>query len=173
MIVAGVLELVCGLMVLIGFFADIAAFVASGEMAIAYFMGHVMTSHTIWPVTNMGDPAVLFCFVFLLIEGGKAVKRQGVLADMRIDLQRDFRMAFDPVVGLEGDVDLVSNAAGEDDGARRIERFETAFDVSDHASSRFAVRSAQLKQHTNCALRAANGLLIVSSISSRRACLQA
>ena|SRR5947209_3828491 len=72
MIVAGVLELVCGLMVLIGFFADIAAFVASGEMAIAYFMGHVMTSHTIWPVTNMGDPAVLFCFVFLFIAASGA-----------------------------------------------------------------------------------------------------
>ena len=41
-------------------------------MAIAYFMGHVMTSHTIWPVTNMGDPAVLFCFVFLFIAASGA-----------------------------------------------------------------------------------------------------
>lgn len=62
---AAILELVCGLMVLFGFFASIGAFIASGEMAVAYFMGHFPNGF--WPHTNNGEPAVLFCFVFLYI----------------------------------------------------------------------------------------------------------
>jgi putative oxidoreductase len=65
MVAAGTIELVCGLLILFGFFASIAAFIASGEMAFAYFFGHFPTAF--WPHTNMGEPAVLFCFVFLYI----------------------------------------------------------------------------------------------------------
>ena len=62
---AGTIEFVCGLLVLFGFFASIAAFIASGEMAVAYFLGHFPNGF--WPHTNMGEPAVLLCFVFLYI----------------------------------------------------------------------------------------------------------
>ena len=65
MIAAGVIELVCGLLVLFGFFASVGAFIASGEMAVAYFLGHYPKGF--WPHTNMGEAAVLFCFVFLYI----------------------------------------------------------------------------------------------------------
>jgi putative oxidoreductase len=65
MMTAGTIEFVCGLLVLFGFFASIAAFIASGEMAVAYFLGHFPNGF--WPHTNMGEPAVLLCFVFLYI----------------------------------------------------------------------------------------------------------
>ena len=64
--VAGGIELVCGLLIAIGLFTGIAAFLASGEMAVAYFMGHA--SHgPFWPLENKGELAVLYCFVFLFI----------------------------------------------------------------------------------------------------------
>ena len=63
--VGGVIELVCGLLVMIGLLAGWAAFLASGEMAVAYFMAH-FPRHPL-PVVNQGDPAVLFCFIFLYI----------------------------------------------------------------------------------------------------------
>jgi putative oxidoreductase len=65
MAAAGTIELVCGLLILFGFFASIAAFIASGEMAFAYFLGHFPSAF--WPHTNMGEPAVLLCFLFLYI----------------------------------------------------------------------------------------------------------
>jgi putative oxidoreductase len=64
--VAGGIELLCGLLIAIGFFTGIAAFIASGEMAAAYFMGHA--SHgPFWPIENQGELAVLYCFLFLFI----------------------------------------------------------------------------------------------------------
>ena len=63
--VSGVIELVCGLLVMLGLFAGYAAFLASGEMAVAYFMAH-FPRHPL-PIMNQGEPAVLFCFVFLYI----------------------------------------------------------------------------------------------------------
>lgn len=63
--VAGIIEMVLGLIITIGLFTGYAAFIASGEMAVAYFIGHFPTS--IWPLENHGEPAVLFCFVFLLM----------------------------------------------------------------------------------------------------------
>ncbi|HYJ90741.1 MAG TPA: DoxX family protein [Pyrinomonadaceae bacterium] len=63
--VAGAIELVAGLMIMFGFFAGLAAFIASGEMAVAYFM--VNQQHGTWPPTNGGTATVLFCFVFLYI----------------------------------------------------------------------------------------------------------
>lgn len=62
---AGIIELVCGLMIMIGFLAGIAAFIASGEMAFAYFMAHVPAGLN--PIVNQGETAVLYCFVFLYI----------------------------------------------------------------------------------------------------------
>ena len=65
LVAAGVIELVTGVLVTIGLFTRIAAFIASGEMAVAYWMEHFPKSP--WPLANMGEGAVLFCFVFLYI----------------------------------------------------------------------------------------------------------
>ena len=62
-LVAGWIEMVTGLLILIGLFAGVAAFIASGEMAVAYFMVHASTHW--WPVVNHGEAAVLYCFAFL------------------------------------------------------------------------------------------------------------
>jgi putative oxidoreductase len=62
---AGVIELVCGCLVAIGLLGGLAAFVASGEMAVAYFMVHAKNGF--FPILNKGDLAVIFCFVFLYI----------------------------------------------------------------------------------------------------------
>jgi putative oxidoreductase len=63
--VAGGIELVGGLLVAIGLFTGIAAFIASGEMAVAYFKFHA--PHGFWPLENQGELAVLYCFVLLFI----------------------------------------------------------------------------------------------------------
>lgn len=62
---AGVIELVAGVLIALGLFTRSAAFIASGEMAVAYFMGHA--SKGFWPVANMGEGAILFCFIFLYL----------------------------------------------------------------------------------------------------------
>jgi putative oxidoreductase len=66
MIVAGIIELVGGLMIAIGLLVGFAAFIASGEMAVAYFMGHAARGGPI-PLVNKGELAVVYCFVFLYI----------------------------------------------------------------------------------------------------------
>jgi putative oxidoreductase len=63
--VAGVLEVVGGLLLALGAFTRPVAFVLSGEMAVAYFMSHAPKSF--YPAVNQGDAAVLFCFVFLYL----------------------------------------------------------------------------------------------------------
>jgi putative oxidoreductase len=63
--VAGGVELVCGILIVIGLFTGIAAFVAAGEMAAAYFMGHA--PHGFWPLENQGELAVLYCFLWLFV----------------------------------------------------------------------------------------------------------
>ena len=60
---AGVIELVTGLLITLGLFTRPAAFLASGTMAVAYWMAHA--PQNFWPVNNMGDAAILYCFVFL------------------------------------------------------------------------------------------------------------
>jgi len=65
MTVAGAIELVAGVMIMIGFFTSIAAFIASGLMAVAYFMVHQPMGAL--PIQNMGEIAVILCFVFLYI----------------------------------------------------------------------------------------------------------
>ena len=66
LLVAGVIELVGGILITLGLFTRLAAFIASGEMAAAYFIGH-FSKGGFWPVLNKGEAAVLFCFVFLYI----------------------------------------------------------------------------------------------------------
>lgn len=65
LMVAAIIELVTGTLITLGLFSRWAAFLASGEMAVAYFIGHVAQGHSIFPAQNMGDAAVLFCFIFL------------------------------------------------------------------------------------------------------------
>jgi len=60
---AGVIEVVGGTFFLVGLFTRPVAFILSGEMAFAYFIGHA--GHGFWPVLNQGAPAVFYCFTFL------------------------------------------------------------------------------------------------------------
>jgi putative oxidoreductase len=63
--IGGVIELVAGLLIALGLFTRLAAFVASGEMAVAYFMFHA--SKGFYPAVNGGDAAILYCFLFLYL----------------------------------------------------------------------------------------------------------
>jgi putative oxidoreductase len=65
MVVAGAIEMVTGLLITVGFYTRIAAFIASGEMAAAYWMAH--GSQSFWPALNMGEAAIMFCFTFLYL----------------------------------------------------------------------------------------------------------
>jgi putative oxidoreductase len=65
-LVAGILELVLGLLIAIGFLTSYAAFLASGEMAVAFFYQHVyMSGKGLLPIANQGEMAVLYCLIFL------------------------------------------------------------------------------------------------------------
>lgn len=69
---AGLLEVVGGIAVLLGLFTRPVAFVLSGEMAVAYFQGHA--GQSFYPTINNGIPAILYCFLFLYlaVAGGGA-----------------------------------------------------------------------------------------------------
>lgn len=71
---AGMLEIVGGALVLIGWFTRPAAFILSGEMAVAYFMAHAPQGNFLSPMLNQGESAVLYCFIFLFLSaaGGGA-----------------------------------------------------------------------------------------------------
>ena len=60
---AGILEVVGGALMLLGLFTRPVAFVLAGEMAVAYFQAH--HPRAFWPALNGGEPAVLFCFIYL------------------------------------------------------------------------------------------------------------
>jgi putative oxidoreductase len=60
---AGAIELVGGALVMVGFFTSWAAFICSGQMAAAYWMAH--GTKALFPIENQGEPAVLYCFIFL------------------------------------------------------------------------------------------------------------
>jgi putative oxidoreductase len=62
---AALVEIVGGALVLVGQWTRIAAFICSGQMAVAYWMAHAPQS--VFPVLNGGDAAILFCFVFLYL----------------------------------------------------------------------------------------------------------
>jgi putative oxidoreductase len=62
---AGLIELVGGALIALGLFTRTAAFLCAGEMAVAYFMQHA--PHGFFPANNMGDAAILYCFIFLYL----------------------------------------------------------------------------------------------------------
>jgi putative oxidoreductase len=62
---AGVIELVAGALIVLGLFSRWAAFIASGEMAFAYFLAHFPRSP--FPLVNGGGEAICFCFIFLYL----------------------------------------------------------------------------------------------------------
>jgi putative oxidoreductase len=63
--VAGIIEMVCGTLLIIGLFGSFAAFIACGEMVAAYFIAHA--GRAIFPIQNQGELAVLYCVVYLYI----------------------------------------------------------------------------------------------------------
>jgi putative oxidoreductase len=71
---AGIIEFGCGMLIAVGMFGSLAAFLASGEMAAAYFIVHAKQSF--WPILNRGELAVVYCFVFLYI----AARGSGILS---------------------------------------------------------------------------------------------
>jgi putative oxidoreductase len=70
MMTGGVLEMVGGLLILVGLFTRPVAFVLAGEMAVAYWMFHAPRGP--FPALNMGDAAILFCFIFLYLSAAGA-----------------------------------------------------------------------------------------------------
>jgi putative oxidoreductase len=69
---AGMLEVVGGVLILIGLLTRPVAFVLSGEMAVAYFLAHAPQGHMLSPSLNQGETAVLYCFIFLLLAAAGA-----------------------------------------------------------------------------------------------------
>ena len=65
MMMAGIIELLGGILVAVGLWAGYAGFIASGQMAVAYFRVHAHEGF--WPIVNQGELAVLYCFIFLYI----------------------------------------------------------------------------------------------------------
>ena len=65
LVAAAVIEIVGGILVTLGLFTRVAAFLMSGEIAIGYFMAHAPKSF--WPIVNQGEAAILYCFIFLYI----------------------------------------------------------------------------------------------------------
>ena len=64
-VAAAAIELIAGILITLGLFTRLAAFIAAGEMAVGYFMFHAPKGF--WPVVNMGEPAILYCFIFLYL----------------------------------------------------------------------------------------------------------
>jgi len=80
---AGVIELVAGGLIGVGLYTPWAAFLASGQMAFAYFLAH--QPRGFWPIENDGERAILYCFVFLYF----ATRGSGPLSLDRIFRGRD------------------------------------------------------------------------------------
>ena len=83
LILAAFLESVGSLLLLLGFYTRIVAFILSGQMAVAYFMAHAPRGF--FPLVNGGQGAILFCFVFLYI----AFAGGGALSVDRVVLKQD------------------------------------------------------------------------------------
>jgi putative oxidoreductase len=64
---AGMLEITGSVLLLLGLFTRPAAFILSGEMAVAYFIAHAPQGHFFTPALNAGEEAVLYCFIFLFL----------------------------------------------------------------------------------------------------------
>ncbi len=63
---AGIIETIGGTLIILGLFTRPAAFIVSGEMAVAYFWVHVAGSGSLWWWANRGELPLLYCFMFLL-----------------------------------------------------------------------------------------------------------
>ncbi len=63
--VAGIIEFVAGILILVGLFSSFAAFLSSGQMAVAYFGWHAPKGF--WPILNQGELAAIYAFIFLYI----------------------------------------------------------------------------------------------------------
>lgn len=83
--VAGVVEFFGGLAIAVGLFTRYGAFIAAGEMAVAYFWMHASRAGSIFPWVNKGEVPALFCFIFLLIwtSGGGSKSLDAWLATRR------------------------------------------------------------------------------------------
>jgi putative oxidoreductase len=81
--VGKILELVGGLAIMLGLFTRPVAFILSGEMAVAYWQFHAPKGT--WPFQNGGQPAVLFCFLFLFFaaHGGGALSVDSLIGRSR------------------------------------------------------------------------------------------
>jgi putative oxidoreductase len=91
---AGLIEFTAGVCVMLGVLAAVAAFIASGQMAFAYWLAHVPRGG--WPIQNDGELAVLFCFVFLFI----STRGSGIWSLDAVLLRR--RRAITDSSGTEG-----------------------------------------------------------------------
>ena len=81
--IGGMLELIGGFLIMIGLLTRPVAFILAGEMAVAYFQFH--QPNGFWPIQNHGEPAVLFCFIFLFFaaHGAGPWSVDRVIAQMR------------------------------------------------------------------------------------------
>ena len=79
MLAAGIIEFAGGLLIAVGLLTSWAAFIASGQMAVAYFMVHARGGF--WPIVNKGELAVLYCFAFLYVatRGGGRYSVDGMI----------------------------------------------------------------------------------------------
>ncbi len=82
---AGVIEIIGGPLIILGLFTRPVAFVLCGEMAAAYFMVHIHLGPWLWPLLNMGEITVLYCFIYLYLvtAGPGAFSLDGVIHGKR------------------------------------------------------------------------------------------
>lgn len=87
--IGGWMEVIGGILILLGLFTRPVAFILAGEMAVAYFQFHAPTSF--WPTVNLGAPAILYCFLFLYLTfaGPGAWSLDEVIARSREGQSRD------------------------------------------------------------------------------------
>ena len=78
---AGVLEIIGGPLIILGLFTRPVAFILCGEMAVAYFTVHIHMGPALFPLLNMGEITVLYCFIFLYLvtAGAGAFSLDGVI----------------------------------------------------------------------------------------------
>jgi putative oxidoreductase len=89
MMFAGAIELVCGLLIAVGFWTGYAAFIASGQMAVAYFVAHAPNGFS--PLANKGELAVVYCFLFLFIASKGAGRKLSLEAAFPRIFAQDYR----------------------------------------------------------------------------------
>lgn len=89
--IGGVLEFYGGAAILLGLFTQPVAFILSGEMAVAYFQFH--QPQAFWPIQNQGQPAVLYCFIFLFFaaHGGGDWSLDAIIRKMRASRAKESR----------------------------------------------------------------------------------